>query len=442
MNILFLTSSAPLKAGFSTSEKRPPLGLATLIAVAKNAGHLTYFSDEYLMPTDILNGDFLQRNDIDYVGIYANTICYQSTLNMLNVLHQKRNDRVWKGKIVVGGPHTSIGLDTIPDYVDHIVVGEGEISLLKILSGEISDRVIQGERVQDLDSLPFPAWEELIYRNYDWNFPFDQQKNTPCYTMNTSRGCPFNCTFCSVGAVWGRSYRFMSAERIVADIEKLIQYYGAKSIYFREDHFTLNKGRVEEFCRVLMNRRIEIDWACETRVDSLDDYDYQKLMADAGCKMFYIGVESGSPRMLKWFNKGETVEQFETAFEIARRVGIKTFASFVVEAPTETQEDRDQTDEFIRKIKPDHVSRNIYVGIPGSELYDYVLDHQEYEYMDPFGVAYLKGYLKSVDHYYGGNPYFKVYGSEQTKLTWRAIRTCVLDMSLRKIIRRLRQIVR
>ena len=414
MNILFLTSAAPQRAGFSTSEKSPPLGVGYLMAVLKKDGHKIFFSDEYLNPSNILDTDFLEKNNINFVGIYSNTICYQSTLNMFGKLQYKRGKSEWNGKIMVGGPHTSVGYKEIPEYVDHIVIGEGEISVPKIVKGELKDRVIVGKKVDDLDSLPMPAYEEFIYLPYNWKHRwFDTY---PLYTFNTSRGCPFNCTFCSVKSIWGKTYRYMSAERVVHDIEFMIKYYAAKGIYFREDHFTLNKNRTIKFCELLLRKSIKIDWFCETRVDQLDDFEYQKLMADAGCKVFYIGVESGSPKMLEFYKKEETREQFIRAFEIAKKVGIKTYASFIVGFPIETERDRFLTDDLIDKIKPDYIGKNVFIGIPGSELYDYLKENNLYEYGDDFHILYPKGYLKNVKKYYGNSSYYRVYDKKGRKI--------------------------
>jgi O-antigen biosynthesis protein len=424
MNILFLTSAAPEKAAFSTNEKRPPLGLGFLMAVLKKKGHNIFFSDEYLQPSRILDSDFLKIHKIDYVGIYSNTICYKSTLDMFNKLQNKRKDGSWTGEIMVGGPHTSIDCSEIPDFVDHIVIGEGEISVPKIVSGEIKERIVRGEKVVDLDSLPIPSWEEFIYRPYQWKH--DWLDTYPMYTMNTSRGCPFNCTFCSVNAIWGRTYRCMSALRVVEEIEYLTKYYGAKAIYFREDHFTLKKERTVEFCELLLKKNIKIDWMCETRVDQLDDYEYQKLMKEAGCKVFYIGVESGSPRMLEFFKKGETIQQFIKAFETAHKVGIKTYASFVVAAPTETQKDRDMTDHLIQQVQPDFVGKNIYVGLPGSELYSYIKNNNLYEYEDEFHLLYPLGYLENVKRFYNDDEYYKTYTLSKVGSTQK-VSTCVGD---------------
>ena len=407
MNILLLTSAAPSRAGFSTFEKRPPLGLGILISVLKKEGHTIYFSDEYLQQTDLLDSDFLNENHIDFVGIYSNTVCFQSTLTMLKTLQRKRKLNEWGGKIMVGGPHATVGLETIPDCVDYVVIGEGEISVPKIIQGQLKPGIVRGEKVTDLDSLPKPAWEEFIYRSYDWTHKW--YPTYPLYVMNTSRGCPFKCTFCSVRAIWGKSYRFMSAERIVSDIEYMIKYYGARGIYFREDHFTFNQKRTVEFCELLLQKGIVIDWFCETRVDAISDLHLQKLMKKAGCKVFYIGVESGSPKMLKVFKKGITVDQIVTAFEIARCVGIKTYASFVVGHPNENPDDVDSTVKLIDTIKPDYLNHNVFVGLPGSKLYNLLKTEKLYEYKDDNEILYPIGYKQNVAKYYGNSKYFHVY---------------------------------
>ena len=409
MNILFLTVHPPERAGFSTNEKRPPLGVGYLMAVLKKNGHNVSLSDEYLKKTDILDSDYLTEKNIDIVAIYLNTICYQNGKKILAKLESKREKKEWEGKIFVGGPHTSLKNPDIPNYVDRIFIGESELTFPKVLSGEIKDRVVQSQIITDLDTLPMPAWEEFIYRPYDWTHPW-LGGVYPIYTFNTSRGCPFSCTFCSVKSVWGKSYRYMSAQRIVNDIEYMIKVYGAKGIYFREDHFTLNKQRVVDFCNLLLKRNIKIDWMCETRADEVKDYDLQRLMKSAGCKVFYIGVESGSPRILEKVKKGETVDDFRVAFEIAKKVGIKTYASFVVGLPFENKSDIELTEKFIEEINPDYQCKNVYVGIPGSDLYDYIHSNKLYEYIDSTGVIYPNGYKKNIKKYYN-NLYYEVYSS-------------------------------
>jgi len=389
-NILLLTSPAPLKSGFSVREKRPPLGVGYLISVLRNNNYNVYFNDQYLQKNDILNSPFLLKHNIDVIGIYSNTVCFQGTLDLLAQL--KSQD--WKGKIIIGGPHTSVGSDMFSQEVDYIVIGEGEITLLDILQGKVDERIVQGKKVENLDTLPRLPWEDFMSLPYHKNSKWLKSKKN-IVTLNTSRGCPFNCTFCSVKSIWGREYRCMSANRIIDEIEFLIKKYSIDGIYFREDHFTFNKQRTIDFCELLLKKNINIDWLCETRVDDLDDLEYQKLLAKAGCKVFYIGVESGSPRMLKFYKKGETVEQFIKAFDNAKKAGITTYASLITGIPGETKEDKQLTKVFLKRIQPDFITNNYYVGMPGSEIYNYLYDNKLYEYMDCNRILYPKGFWEN-----------------------------------------------
>ena len=242
MNVLILTSAAPKWGPFGTGEKRPPLGLGYLMAALKQAGHQVCFVDNYLQPCRVVDADFLKRKQIDVVGLSMNTICYASGMAMLERLEGYRRRGAWTGRIAVGGPHVSVQPESIPDYVDHVMMGEGEITFPRVVAGDISERIVKGESVCDLDTLPFPAWDEFIKLPYDWTHQWIPER--PIHTFNTSRGCPFDCTFCSVGSVWGRSYRAMSAERVLEDVRRMVKNYGTKVAYFREDHFTLSTRRM------------------------------------------------------------------------------------------------------------------------------------------------------------------------------------------------------
>ncbi len=116
--------------------------------------------------------------------------------------------------------------------------------------------------------------------------------------------------------------------------------------------------------------------------------------------------------MLELFNKKETTDQFLDAFSVSRKVGIKTYASLVVGVPYETEDDRRQTEDFLKALKPDFIGRNVFLGIPGSELSERILSDNLYEYQDELGIVYPIGYMDNVEKYYGGNNYFKVYGKQ------------------------------
>ncbi len=395
--ILLTTSAAPAQAPFSTSEKRPPIGIGFLISVLRNAGHEVSFIDNYLKPTNFIETGYLQKNNIEYIGIYINTICFRDTLRMLHKIQYLRKTGQWQGKIIVGGPHTTVAQGTIPEFVDYVVQGEGENAILDIVEGKVTQRIVNYPRIENLDALPMPAWDCFARLPYDWSAKFFDEK--PVFTMNTSRGCPFRCTFCSVGSIWGKKYTYFSAERIVSDIEYLIKNYGARGIYFREDNFTLNKSRLERFCNLIIEKGINISWACESRVSNLDR-DVIELMSRAGLKGFYFGVESGSQRILDLLHKDITVEQIKNAFNWCHEFNIKAAASVIVGVPGETEADRQKTNELLNEIKPDTVWTNVFVGIPNSSLYQCVLKDRLYEYIDDRGLVYLQGHNYRAGRYY------------------------------------------
>ncbi|GAI53155.1 unnamed protein product, partial [marine sediment metagenome] len=201
--VLLTTSAAPSQSPFSTGEKRPPIGIGFLISSLRNAGHKVFFIDNYLQPSNFLETDWLQKNQIDFVGIYANTICFRDTLRMMHKLEHLRQTGKWKGRIIVGGPHTTVAVHTIPDFVDYVVQGEGEHAILDIVEDKVTQRIVSYPRIKNLDELPMPAWDYFVKLPYNWGMNFLPE--TPVFTMNTSRGCPFKCEFCSVGSIWGKN---------------------------------------------------------------------------------------------------------------------------------------------------------------------------------------------------------------------------------------------
>jgi radical SAM superfamily enzyme YgiQ (UPF0313 family) len=406
VNWLLTTCVAPIVSPFFTHEKRPPLGLGFLISVLRQAGHQVFLIDNYLTQSDFLETDYLISNKIDIVGISVNSLCYRDFLHMAYALQKMRKNGTWKGKIVVGGPHVSVMPESIPDFVDHIVIGEGEQAVLEICN-DTAQRIIKCPFIKDLDSLPPPSWEDFTNLPYDWSLSWLEVK--PVFSMNTSRGCPFHCTFCSVNSAWGTQYRLFSAGRIVNDIKYVVHKYGCKGIYFREDNFTVDKRRVERFCELLLYEGLQIQWACETRVDILDR-ELIKLMHQSGCRAFYIGVESGSQRLLDFMNKGITIQQIESVFDWCDEIGVKKYASFIVGIPTETPYERQESKILCERIKPTTHAFNIFVGIPKSQMYNYVLANKLYEYIDNRGLVYLKGHNLLVDEFYGGD--------ERRKIPW------------------------
>ena len=387
MRILLTTSAAPNKSPFFCNEKRFPLGIGFLLSVLRNAGHQVYFIDNFLHPRQFWLEGILERERIDFVGIYSSTICYRSTKEIIEGCDRLRKDGKWKGKIMVGGPHTSVALTPLPDCVDYIVKGEGEITILDIVEGLEKSRLVQGKQTINLDLLPTPAYDIFYNHVPPYDTSVDCFPDHPVFTMNTSRGCPFSCKFCSVQGVWGRKYRQFSAERIVEDIKKLICEYDVKGIYFREDNFTANINRVVQFCEMLLRQNIRIKWLCEARVRPLPK-DIMSLMARSGCRWLYLGCESGSQRVLDLINKQIDVSDIRNVINWGKDLGIKCYTSWIVGVPGETRKDRKLTYELIRELKPFSAGIHVYIGLPGSIFYEKMIETGNYIFKDDLGLLY------------------------------------------------------
>ncbi|MCA6213201.1 MAG: anaerobic magnesium-protoporphyrin monomethyl ester cyclase [Thermococcaceae archaeon] len=222
--------------------------------------------------------------------------------------------------IILGGPGPSevcYNLLSTYDSVDIVCIGEGEYTLLELMrtigngisytprdllnikgiAFKHGDRVIvtpKRERIQDLDALPFPAYHLINLKKYYQ------------VTVDTSRGCPFRCTFCDVAPLWGRKVIYKGVSRVIEELKLLNENYGVKNIHFTDDTFTLNKQRVLSITEQIQKSDLDIQYACFGRVNLVDNNVLTSLM-DSGCKGIFYGIESGSNRILRLINKGFTI---------------------------------------------------------------------------------------------------------------------------------------
>lgn len=401
MNVLFMTCAPPEKSIMYTLEKRPPNGMGTLMSIVRNNGHNIHFIDNFLHHSNQFDPHILMERNIDHVGIYLSTICFEHGLDIFNSIKKFKDEMGWKGTISVGGPHVKVSLDTIPDFVDYKIIGEAEEIILEIIEGKLPPGVYYPERLKNLDSLPFEPWDIFSKLPYNFTIPWDDTaKNV--FTLNTSRGCAYKCKFCSATSIWDHQFTFMSAQRIIEEIQYLIENYNADGIYFREDNFTLNRKRLYEFCNLLINRNISISWACETRINHLNE-ELIHLMKKSGCVAVYIGVESGSQRMLNIMNKKEKIKDIYSTSKKLHQYGIKQYFSMVVGLPHESIIDYILTLKLLKDLKPEFIGFQIYVGLPGSELYQNLINKQDYEYKDNLGCIYRKGFQVKYQYFWNIN---------------------------------------
>ncbi len=350
MNVL-LVNNGESNAAFATNERRFPIGLGYLSAVLKQHGHrvelVDRFADRGAWTDDV--------NRFDFAGVYTSTPCYDDALAVVELL------RDFKGAVAFGGPHTTTFPTTVPPRVDYAVQGEAEYIINDLVEGRFpKGTLLRTQRIENLDALPRADYDLFLDkpRDYTWEIPFTDYK--PIFLMNTSRSCPYTCSFCTVRDIWGVLWTSQGAERVVDDIEYLVRTHNPAGVYFREDIFTANKKRVVEICELILKRNIKIKWACETRVDLGSEESFIELMARAGCKGIYVGAESGSQRMLDFYNKQIQVEQIVDTCRHAKKHGVIVAMSLIVEHPRETWRDKFDTWKLIKVTRPEIVWKNPY----------------------------------------------------------------------------------
>ncbi|MBC7130961.1 B12-binding domain-containing radical SAM protein, partial [Candidatus Bathyarchaeota archaeon] len=328
--ILLINPAVPPDSPWGLSKLLPPLGLAYVAAALEQADFQVEIFDNYLhkKPVDKIK-EVVERHDPEIVGIGCNSVNYGQCVEIAKAVKEAEPSC----KIMVGGPHPSCVPESVLAHkeIDYAVMGEGEraaVELAKYITKRteatklsnilgVAYRYRREVRknppalIDDLDELPFPARHLLQMDRYDRNIEYLDEK--PADVMNVVRGCPYNCRFCETKKIWGYKCRAFSPERIINEIRHLMDNYGSKGVYFIGDNFTIFKDKTLEFCRLLKARGIELEWACDTRVD-LVSKELLKEMKKAGCKTIWFGVESGSPRILEKLNKGVTIEQIKEAF--------------------------------------------------------------------------------------------------------------------------------
>jgi radical SAM superfamily enzyme YgiQ (UPF0313 family) len=307
--------------------------------------------------------------------------------------------------ILLGGPHaTSFPERTLKEnpFIDIIVVGEGEdtiVDLLEYFDGrrKALDEIPgigyrKGHNIcltpprlprKNLDEIPMVD-RKLFHRGKYVPLP-NQYKRIPAATLVTSRGCPYKCTFCFEAGRFGLKYRQQSVERVVDEIEYLINEHGVREIGFWDDIFTLNRKWIHGFCDRLEEKGLDITWQCEARVDNVTR-DMLMRMAEVGCHSIFYGLESGVQALLDNIKKETTVEQNRQATKWANEAGIDVRGSFMLAIPGETPELARQTIDFILSLDLYSLQISYTTPFPGTELYDSCLESGRF--MDGFGENY------------------------------------------------------
>jgi radical SAM superfamily enzyme YgiQ (UPF0313 family) len=362
----------------------PPIGVMSLSAVLKRAGHECFIFDQAnpATPDDVIVGE-IRRIKPHLVGLsFLSTTSYPYA-KMLARAVRAADSRV---KIAFGGVFASLNAPLVKlqvPEVDFVCRGDGEQLILDLL-----------ERMEDPETVSGVTWQKdgkiqhnanrIPERNLDqWPFPdrsslpLDFVESMPLdvpavlsldrfTTMQTSRGCPWPCVFCDIPIFNEGKWRARSAGSVVAEMKQL-QDEGYGAVYFVDDHFLLQPKRIQAICNGITEQAITVEWGCEGRVDSVC-MDLFPAMARAHCRTLMFGIESGSQKILDRLKKEQTLQQIEMAVNRAKDAGIEiVHGFFVVGIPDETEEDLRATFRFASKLRVDTFAFNrlcVYRGTP------------------------------------------------------------------------------
>lgn len=369
----------------------PPLGLGYLASMVRDEHDVIIVDSiaEELTFNDVR--ERIKKFDPDVVGISATTSMIPDAYKVAEIAKEINEDV----KVVIGGPHVTFVPDRTMEecrYIDFIVRGEGEITFkeliraiekggdfrkIKGISFRSNGKTInnpQRELIKNVDDIPLPSYNLLPMDKYiadGVNFG----------TVVTSRGCPFNCIFCSSSTQFGKRWRGHSVERVIKELSILRNKYNVKAIEFLDDTFTLVKSRAIKIADKIRKEKLDISWTASSRVDTFSK-EIAEAVHKSGAHTIYFGIESGTQKILNFIGKGITPEQSKTAVKNAKEAGLSAFGSFVIGFPQETKDDVKKTLKFSRRVGVDFVQYTIATAYPGTRLWDLALKENLFTTMD------------------------------------------------------------
>jgi len=366
-----------------------PLGIGYIAAVLKQAG------EEVQLLVSSPGCDFsqlltlqLERFMPELVGISCMTPSFPAAIDIARAVKEQTD-----AKVVLGGHHaTALGEEILQCYpeVDFVVYGEGEYTMLdlcrKLGQGAYEDvpgliwrenalihRNVPRPLIKDVDQLPFPARDLVDMSVFGVHGHIRIGKRSA--TMITSRGCPYQCVFCSSRLTMGRGYRTHSPEYVVEEMELLAHKYQADYIVMEDDTFTVLPKRAHEICERLIEKNLGVQWYCLSRVDRIEA-SLARKMKRAGCRMIAFGVESGDQRVLDRIGKRTSLEDARKTIKICKEAGLRTQATFVIGFPFDDLQTIGKTIDFACELSPTVAIIFPLTPYPGTECFSYLTESQ------------------------------------------------------------------
>lgn len=364
-----------------------PNGILHIGAVLKKMGHDIKFLDGAFFDHDTILSKTIDYKP-DLIGVYVIPFLRQSALKFITNI----KNRLKNVFIIVGGPDSTFFKEKYLEWcheLDCAVFGEGELTIQEIalkLEGKKSLKGIKGccyrgkngkivvnpvrEPISDLNSIPFPARDLLDFDKY--HILFGHFKRKPSIGIMTARGCTNRCLFCYKVYPKNVDYiRYRSPKNIVDEIEECVNKYGVKDVRFWDDTFFSNEKRVFDICNEIKNRKLDIAWQCNARVDQVNSNILKKIK-EAGCYCVLYGVESGVQKNIDKLKKNITLNQVKKAVKITKEAKLEVYTTFMFGIPNETFIDGLKTLKFAFDLKCDEYNFNYFTPYPGSDAYNQV----------------------------------------------------------------------
>jgi anaerobic magnesium-protoporphyrin IX monomethyl ester cyclase len=365
----------------------PPLGLQYISAYLEENGYDNDIYDTTFSSFEQMT-NYLDDSRPDLTGIYTNLL---TKLNVLRIIgHVRSSPALAHTRIVLGGPEVKHHCEHFLDHgADIVVFGEGEATMLDLVQhfdhggtmeldhipgiafrdghGE-TVRTNQRPLIKDIDELPLPNRRKIDLEKY-----FDTWRMNHGHSMisvSTMRGCPYGCKWCS-RAVYGKSYRRRSAEKVVDELAWLQQNYDFDRIWFVDDVFTINHRWLRNFTAEIKRRELDISYEIITRADRMSE-EVVAMLRHSGCFRVWIGAESGSQSILDAMNRMVTIEKVAEMIGLTKHYGMEAGTFIMLGYPGETEKDIRATLDYLRHANPDHFTMTVAYPIKGTPFYQEV----------------------------------------------------------------------
>ena len=355
------------------------------------------------LEVQILDGYFDSDEEIltkivgsDYVG-FSGTTPQVPHIQKLSKLVKKEFPSM---KTVAGGYGPSLQPFTFLNdpTIDYLIVGEGEQSMLDIINGDATEKLVSNQPIMDIDTIPNPDRDSIDLNRYISIAEKDEGRRVT--SIMTERGCAFGCTFCAegeFGTIWRKTnlknneieyerparMRTRSAKLVVEEMKEVKERFDITFFKMNDAETNPSKAHFLKICKEIVEQKLDVPWGCNMRCDKMDE-EMCEWAQKARCEEFWMGLESGSAEIHRHINKGTTVPMIRKAFAISKKYGIKRRTYCLLGSPPESYETIKETEKFIEEVEPDIIGFSIMAPYPGTAYWKKEYDDMDWTDVDEF----------------------------------------------------------